>query len=99
MCQDKTHSHDHAHDHAKIEAPAGSIHGHVILKWLADAPLSSTALKTRVAGELGATPQFHTCDKSGLSLDTLLALLAERGKISQVGDGWRSDMSKVCNDA
>ena len=97
MCQDKTHS--HSHDHATIEAPAGSIHGHVILKWLADAPLTRTALQTRVAGELGAAPQFHTCDTVGLSLDALLTLLAERGKISQTGDGWRSDMSKVCSDA
>lgn len=95
MCQDKTHSHDHPH----VEAPAGSIHGHVILKWLADAPLSQDALKTRVAGELGSTPQFHTCDKSGLSLESLLALLAERGKISATGSGWQSDMSKVCADA
>ena len=97
MCQDKTHSHHH--DHAHVEAPAGSVHGHVILKWLADAPLSPATLQTRVAAELGPAPQFHTCDKNGLSLDALLALLAERGKISQSAAGWRSDMSKVCADA
>ena len=97
MCQDKT-TH-HPHDHAHVEAPAGSTHGHVILKWLAAAPLSNAALKTRVAGELGGKVQFHTCDTSGLSLDALLALLAERGKIARVGDGWQSDLSRMCNDA
>lgn len=97
MCQDKTHS--HAHDHAHNEAPAGSIHGHVILKWLADAPLGADALKARVTEELGSAPQFHTCDTNGLSLDGLLTLLSERGKISQTSNGWRSDISKMCSDA
>ena len=98
MYQEKTNSHSHAHDHARTPAPAGSIHGHVILQWLADTSLSSGALATRVANAFGSTPQFHTCDQTGLSLDSLLALLAERGKIRQSGEGWRSDMSKVCAD-
>ena len=92
MCQTNHHE-------KQQNAPNESIHGHVILKWLADAPLSSAALKARVAGELGEQAQFHTCDTSGLSLEALLALLAERGKITQVGDGWQSDLSRMCNDA
>jgi probable metal-binding protein len=101
MCQNQTHAHHHTHDHASAhaEAPAGSIHGHVLLKWLADTPLSTDALRTRVAEQLGAEPRFHTCDKSGLSLDALLALLSERGKIALSGSGWSSDLSKMCSDA
>ncbi len=95
MLQDKTHS--HTHDHAA--APAGSTHGHVILKWLAEEPLSVDALRNRVAGELGSAPQFHTCDRQSLSLDGLLELLSERGKIVASAGGWSSDMSKVCADA
>jgi probable metal-binding protein len=77
---------------------AESNHGHVILRWLAGRPLSEQALRERVARELGEHACFHTCDMKGLSLDALIRLLAERGKIVREGDGWRSDLSKVCAD-
>jgi probable metal-binding protein len=84
---------------AAADAPAGSTHGHVVLHWMAGAPLDETALRARVERELGPAARFHTCDTSGLTLDGLIALLAERGKIVRDGDGWRSEMAKVCSDA
>lgn len=76
-----------------------STHGHTVLHWLAAGPMSREALRRRVDDELGSAASFHTCDRAGLGLDDLLALLAERGKILPVGDKWTSDMSKVCADA
>lgn len=95
MCQ----KHEHAHHAEPAAAPAGSVHGHVILNWLADAPLTINEMQDRCTSEFGAAPQFHTCDTTGLSLTALLGLLAERGKIVKAGSGWRSDMTQVCADA
>lgn len=94
MCQQPDHHHAD-----KIAAPAGSVHGHVILNWLAAAPLTLNELHERCASEFGTAPQFHTCDTAGLDLSALLGLLAERGKIVKAGSGWRSDMTQVCSDA
>jgi probable metal-binding protein len=77
---------------------AASLHGHVILRWLAEQPMEAGALRERVDRELGAAVSFHTCDRSGLSFDALLGLLAERGKIVREGEAWRSEMSQVCAD-
>ena len=79
--------------------PDGSTHGHVVLRWLAERPSGVEALRERVNRELGAAACFHTCDTNGLTLDGLVELLAERGKIVREGDAWRSEMSKVCSDA
>lgn len=75
-----------------------SIHGHLILRWLAEAPLDVAALHARVAREFGAAPRFHTCDTRDLTLDALIALLSERGKIVTTAEGWRGDAAKVCAD-
>ena len=75
-----------------------STHGHVILRWLAERAMDTETLHRRVAGEIGAEARFHTCDRTGLPLDALIDLLAERGKIVREGEGWRSEMSKVCAD-
>jgi probable metal-binding protein len=83
---------------APAVSPEGSTHGHVVLHWLAATPLDEAALRERVGRELGTTARFHTCDTTGLTLDALIALLAERGKIVRDGAGWRSEMDKVCKD-
>lgn len=76
---------------------AASIHGHVILRWLAERPMETTALRQRVVDELGADARFHTCDMTDLSFDALVVLLAERGKIVPTAEGWRSDLAQVCS--
>lgn len=79
-------------------APAASTHGHTILRWLAAQPMSAESLRQKVNAELGDAVSFHTCDVGDLSLDALLALLAERGKLAFTGEVWTADLSKMCAD-
>lgn len=79
-------------------SPATSAHGHTILRWLAAQPMSAESLRRKVSAELGDVVSFHTCDVSDLSLDALLALLAERGKLAYSGEVWTADLSKMCAD-
>lgn len=79
-------------------ADPASSHGHTILRWLAETPMSRQALHLRAARELGAGAFFHTCDTDGLTLDALIELLATRGKIFRDGELWRSDLSAMCAD-
>lgn len=79
-------------------SPAASAHGHTILRWLAAQPMSAESLHQKVSAELGSNVSFHTCDTSDLSLDALLALLAERGKLAYTGEVWTADLSKMCGD-
>ena len=76
----------------------GSVHGHVILRWLAEQAMDLETLRARADAQLGQDVRFHTCDTGELGLDALIRLLAERGKIVREGDAWRSEMSKVCAD-
>lgn len=76
-----------------------STHGHTVLGWLAEAPMTPAELAGRAARELGAAPHFHTCDCAGLSLDALLDLLARRGKIARDGDHWRTGPAPACTHA
>jgi probable metal-binding protein len=76
----------------------GSVHGHVILRWLAAQAMDLETLRTRADALLGRDARFHTCDTVDLDLDALVSLLAERGKIVRDGEGWRSDLAKVCAD-
>lgn len=76
--------------------PAASAHGHTILRWLSAQPMSAESLRDKVSAELGDEVSFHTCDASGLSLDALLALLAQRGKLAFTGGVWTADLSKMC---
>lgn len=80
------------------DIPAASAHGHTILRWLAAQPMSAESLQQKVSAELGSNVSFHTCDMSDLSLDALLALLAERGKLAFIGEVWTADLSKMCAD-
>lgn len=77
---------------------SASTHGHVILRWLSEQPMDDSTLLERANDALGQSMRFHTCDTTDLSLDALIRLLAERGKIVRVGEAWRSDLSKVCAD-
>jgi probable metal-binding protein len=75
-----------------------SIHGHTIMRWLGAETLSGNELAARVQREFGDDARFHTCDSQGLSLQDLLALLSQRGKVRQLGTGWTADLSKMCGD-
>ena len=83
--------------HQEMPHKEQTIHGHTILRWLSDTPMSSERLQERVVRELGHASRFHTCDTENLSLDGLLALLAERQKIIQRDGVWTSDLSKMCS--
>jgi probable metal-binding protein len=78
------------------ETRVASTHGHTILRWLSETPMSAQALGARVDREIGSAARFHTCDSTELSLVALLSLLAERGKIAEVQGVWTSDLSKMC---
>jgi probable metal-binding protein len=78
------------------ETAGASTHGHTILRWLSESPMSAQALDARVGSEIGADARFHTCDTTELSLQGLLSLLAERGKIAETQGVWTSDLSKMC---
>lgn len=75
-----------------------SIHGHTIMRWLGAETLSKEALAARVDREFGSAARFHTCDTRELSLDGLLALLVDRGKVREVAAGWTADLSTMCGD-
>lgn len=71
-------------------------HGHTVLRWLSDTPMSAQALSARVDQEIGAAARFHTCDTGNLSLDELLNLLISRKKLTEVNGVLFSDPSKMC---
>lgn len=75
-----------------------SIHGHTVMRWLGVETLSGEALAARASREFGDDARFHTCDTQGLTLQGLLALLAERGKVCEVPAGWTADLSRMCGD-
>lgn len=75
-----------------------SIHGHVILRQLAETPMTRMAIAARARHDFGAGARFHTCDTQGLSFDALFDLLAARGKIVADGELWATETAKVCAD-
>lgn len=83
-----------------LVARPASLHGHVILDWLAETPMNALELSVRLEHELPAAEermQFHTCDRRGLSLEELLVLLAERGKITDLAGRWMANPSSRCD--
>lgn len=78
-------------------APA-SHHGHVVLRWLAEKPMTEEGLRQRVKDQLGRQARFHTCDKANLSFDDLLALLISRQKVSRTHEGLCTEPQRICAD-
>ena len=82
----------------KLTSAPASHHGHVVLRWLAENPMTEEALRQRVNEQLGRQARFHTCDKSNLSFDDLLTLLISRQKISRNHEGFCTEPQRICAD-
>jgi probable metal-binding protein len=77
------------------------IHGHEVIQLLhaANPPLTRNALHAEVTRRWGESARFYTCSAEDLTLDDLLAFLAQRGKLVEQRGLLIMDMSQVCNHA
>jgi probable metal-binding protein len=77
-----------------------SIHGHEVMRLIHEAKpaLSRFALKAAVERRFGRDATFHVCEGGGMTLDELLLLLKQRGKIVEAAGVLRVDMSQVCDE-
>lgn len=75
------------------------VHGHEIMKMVheADPALTRAALAERVRERFGETVEFHACAGGGMSLDGILAFLAQRGKVVEIDGTLRTDIGLMCD--
>jgi probable metal-binding protein len=76
-----------------------SIHGHEVIAILidAEAPMTPADLQAAVTRLFGPAPRFHTCSAYNLTLDGLLALLLNKGKLSYLNGRLHLHREKVCS--
>ena len=76
-----------------------SIHAHEILRLIAStAPARDVQdLREQLAECFGLEARFHTCSRSGMSLDDLLIFLLERGKVEDGNGQVRVVTEHVCH--
>lgn len=79
---------------------ASHIHGHEIILLVAGAKraLTHKDLHDEVARRFGAGARFCTCSADGMTLDQLLAFLAERGKVVEQNGRMVADVGRMCRD-
>jgi len=82
-----------------MEAP-NSIHGHEVIKMILaqEGPLDVAALEAKVTERYGTNVVFHTCSRSGMTLDELVDFLLSRGKALQSEDGIGIVRDRVCSN-
>ncbi len=69
------------------------IHAHNLLNLLGETPMN----RDELALHFGMEVRFHTCKLNDLDLDTLLAFLLKRKKVSQVDGKFIVNMARICN--
>ena len=76
----------------------GSIHGHEVIAMIAGAghPLSREEIVAAAGRNFGADARYHTCSAEGLSADSLVDFLKERGKLTGGDDELSLDTGEVC---
>ena len=80
---------------------AQSIHGHDVMRKMIESGkvYSEESLRTSVAEWFGATARFHTCSAENMTIDELIAFLAERSKFTTEDGGFRVNEAEICEDA
>lgn len=73
-----------------------SVHGHEILNHLLEKEPTPAELKKHVSETYGSEATFHTCSAEGMSLDSLIAFLDERGKFAIINGKMIADPEKIC---
>lgn len=64
-----------------------SVHGHEIMRFLADYPEGCSILQLQqFSQQFGADPRFHTCSAQDMNLQALIDFLQVRGKVLVDGD-------------
>jgi len=77
---------------------ADSIHGHEVLRFMIASGKAYTrdSLKQEILTRYGGDARFHTCSASELTADDLIEFLNGRGKFLTESDGFRPDVSQIC---
>lgn len=75
-----------------------SIHGHEVLHMMLNSGESYTTegLVSAIEARFGADARFHTCSAEGLSAETLVEFLAQKGKFIPQDTGFTTAASKIC---
>lgn len=78
---------------------ADSIHGHEVLQFMIDSGVAYTrdSLKREIVARYGEDALFHTCSADALSADQLIDFLNGRGKFLVEEEGFRPDVSQICD--
>jgi len=75
------------------------VHGHDVLALVAavQPPFTRESLRIAVEARFGKEARFCTCSAGGMTFDTLLAFLLERGKIVETNGVLAIDRGRICN--
>ena len=76
-----------------------SYHGHDVMQMMIEAGHGFTreSLRAAIVAKFGEDARFHTCSASGMNADGIIDFLASRGKFVDVGDGFKTDPTKICS--
>ncbi len=83
----------------KNSAPPQSLHGHAVMRMIAqaDPPHTTASLRQAVDDAFGENTRFHTCSADRMDLDQLLGFLVERGKVQRADGRWICDPAQICD--
>lgn len=83
----------------KIGPMSNEIHGHDVLHLLdaAEPCLTRETLATEATRLWGAKARFHTCSTEGMTLDELVDMLVQKGKVVDEGGALRVNFGRVCS--
>ena len=75
------------------------IHGHEVMKMMIESKKVYTkdSLRTDIVKTFGENTSIYTCSAENMTQDELIALLNSRGKFLDRGDGFNSDLDKICD--
>ncbi|MGY3959227.1 MULTISPECIES: YecH family metal-binding protein [Aeromonas] len=76
-----------------------SVHGHEVMEMMLaqGGQFTRTSLREAIDARFGTDARFHTCSASEMDAEALIALLAQRGKFIESGQGFQTHAGKICH--
>lgn len=74
-----------------------NIHAHKVLNLLKHQPMTRQELIIEVTNQFGAGVMFHTCNREGFDLDSLLSFFVEMQKVVEKEGVWHINSKRICS--
>jgi len=78
---------------------SNSVHGHEILHFMLElgGGFTKESLKEAIIARFGADTRYHTCSAQEMTAEELIDFLSAKEKFIETGDGFNTQVEKVCS--